>query len=262
MARSQARLLVACLDTGELVVLDDRNGNVQVRAWVGHGPFGVLISGERVYVTLAHEEALLALRTDTLAEIGRVPTGRQPRGLAMKGNRLYVVHLLDASVRVFDAQTMEPQGEIRIGLQGALAESVTLHSDRERAYIPHQRQNVTNMALLFDSTVFPVVSALDTEGLRPIRREALTLDTVDTPVSGPIAAVLSFDGTRLYVANAASDDISIVDLTSGLGTGHVVVGHHPREVALSPDERRLGHVPSSGVRVRHPVDRGLCHCLR
>ena len=23
-----------------------------------------------------------------------------------------------------------------------------------------------------------------------------------------------------------------------------------------------GHVPSSGVRVRHPVDRGLCHCLR
>ena len=24
----------------------------------------------------------------------------------------------------------------------------------------------------------------------------------------------------------------------------------------------LGHVPSSGVRVRHPVDRGLCHCLR
>ena len=24
----------------------------------------------------------------------------------------------------------------------------------------------------------------------------------------------------------------------------------------------FGHVPSSGVRVRHPVDRGLCHCLR
>ena len=29
-----------------------------------------------------------------------------------------------------------------------------------------------------------------------------------------------------------------------------------------PDDAVEGHVPSSGVRVRHPVDRGLCHCLR
>ena len=31
---------------------------------------------------------------------------------------------------------------------------------------------------------------------------------------------------------------------------------------LLPDDQAQGHVPSSGVRVRHPVDRGLCHCLR
>ena len=37
----------------------------------------------------------------------------------------------------------------------------------------------------------------------------------------------------------------------------------PGEV-LPIDDRLgfTGHVPSSGVRVRHPVDRGLCHCLR
>ena len=239
MARSQPRLLVACSDTGELVVLDDRNGNVLLRAWVGHGPFGVLFSGERVYVTLVHEDALLALRADSLSEISRVPTGHQPRGMAIKGKRLYVVHLFDASVRVFDAQTMEPQGEIRIGLQGALAESVTLHPDRERAYIPHQRQNVTNMALLFDSTVFPVVSALDTEEMRRIRRESLTLYTVDMPVSMPVAARLSPDGDLMYVLNAASDDISVVDLALHIGVGHVVVGQNPRDLALSPDGRLL-----------------------
>jgi YVTN family beta-propeller protein len=95
------------------------------------------------------------------------------------------------------------------------------------------------MARLFDNTVFPVVSALDTEQLRPIRREALALDSVDSPVSMPIAAVLSLDGTRLYTANAISDDLSVVDLAQGLGVGHVVVGHHPRDLALSPDGKRL-----------------------
>ena len=239
MARSQPRLFVACFDSGELLVLDEGSGDILARTWIGHGPFGVLIADERVYVTLAHEDALLALRADTLSEIGRVPTGRQPRGLAIKGNRLYVVHLLDASVRVVDAQTMEPQSEIRIGLQGALAESVTLHPDRERAYIPHQRQNVTNMARLFDSAVFPVVSVLDTKELRPIRREALTLDTVDMPVGMPVAARLSPDGDLIYVLNAASDDISVVDLALHIGVGHVVVGHNPRDLALSPDGKRL-----------------------
>ena len=88
-------------------------------------------------------------------------------------------------------------GEVQIGLQAALAESMTLHPDRDRAYIPHQRQNVTNMARLFDSTVFPVVSAVDTEQLRPIRRESLALDSVDTPVSMPVAVELSADGKLL-----------------------------------------------------------------
>ena len=239
LARSNSRLFVACFDSGEVLVIDERSGEILTRKSVGHGPFGVLAAAGRVYLTLAHEEAVLALRADTLDEISRARTGRQPRGLGLKGDRLYVVHLLDAGVRVLDAESLEPLGGIRIGFQAALAESLTLHPDRARAYVPHQRQNVTNMALLFDSTVFPVVSALDTEELRPVRREALALDTVDVPVSMPIAVVLSSDGTRLYAANAASDDISVVDLAQGLGAGHILVGRHPRDLALSPDGERL-----------------------
>ena len=239
LARKGHRLFVACFDSGEILVFDDADGNILARKWVGHGPFGVVAVGERLHVTLAHDEVLLALRVDNLSEIQRVATGRQPRGLALLGNRLYVVHLLDASSRVFDAGTLAEVGEIKIGLQAALAENVTLHPDRERAYIPHQRQNVINMARLFDSTVFPVVSVLDTTDLLPIRREALALDSVDTPVSMPAAVALSTDGRLLYSVNSASDDLSVVDLDLGLGVGHVVVGQHPRDLALSPDGKRL-----------------------
>ena len=229
LARAAPRLFVACFDTGETLA----------RRWVGHGPFGVLAMGQRLYVTLAHENALLALSASSLTEIQRVSTGPQPRGLAVSGNRLYVVRSLDASSRVFDDETMEIVGEVHIGLQAALAESITIDPNRKRAYIPHQRQNVTNMARLFDSTVFPVVSVLDTEELRSIRREALALDSVDTPVGMPAAVELSADGRLLYAVNAASDDMSVIDLDRGIGVGHVVVGQNPRDLSLSPDGKRL-----------------------
>ena len=239
LTHSYSRLFVTCFDTGELVVLDVGNGEVLKRRWVGYGAFGVIESAGRLYISLAHEQSILAIDAATLEEITRAPTAHQPRGLALKGNQLYVVHLIDASVRVFDAATLSVLGSISIGLQAGLAESVTLDPNKARAYVPHQRQHITNMARLFDSTIFPIVSVLDTDRQRPIRREALALDSIDTPVGMPIAVVLSEDGTRLYVANAASDDISVIDLARGMSVGHVPVGHNPRDLALSPDGDRL-----------------------
>ena len=239
LALWEPRVFVACFDSGEVVVLEARTGEVVTRSWVGFGPFGLLPASGLLYVTLAHEAALLALRPDTLSEVSRVATGRQPRGLASKDGRLYVVHLMDSSVRVFDVGGQEIVGEIDLGQQAAMAESATPHRKLSRVFVPHQRQNVTNMARLFDTTVFPVVSVLDTDALLPLRREALALDSVDTPVGMPVAVVLTLDGTRMFAANAASDDLSVVDLTVGIGVGHVLVGHNPRDLALSADGRRV-----------------------
>ena len=239
LALAPGSLLVACFDSGELLVLDDEDGQLFERKQIGHGPFGLLVNGERAYVTLANEDTLVALVSDTLAEIGRVRTGRQPRGLALKGDRLYAVHLLDASVRVYDADTLDPMGSIRIGLQAAQAETITLHPDLERAYVPHSRMNVTNMAQQFDDTVFPVVSVIDTQTMLRISREAFALDSVDAPVGLPVAVALSADGSRLFVVNSASDDISVIDVSQRLGAGHVEIGHHPRDLALSPDGELL-----------------------
>ena len=239
LVRGNRRLTVACFDSGELVVLDEQTGEVLTRSWVGHGPFGLLVAAGRLYVTLAHEAALLALHPDTLSEVSRVSTGRQPRGLALKDGRVYVVHHLDASVIGFDIRTLEAVGEINIAGQSVGAESITPHQGMARLFVPHQRQNVNNMARLFDTTVQPLVSRLDTDLLRPLRREVLVLDSLDRPVGMPVAVVLSPDGSRLYAANAASDDVSVIDLTLGIGVGHVVVGHHPRDLALSTDGTRL-----------------------
>ncbi len=239
LARASGRLFVSCFDSGEVVALDEALGTILVRRWVGHGPFGLLATPAHTFVTLANDNALAVLAPSTLEETGRVATGRQPRGLALKGARLYVVHLLDASVRVYDSSSLAPLGSMEVGLQAALAESVALSATGDRAYVPHQRPNVTNMARQFDNTVFPVVSAFETSELRPVRREALALDSVDTPVSRPMAVALSADGSRLFVVNTVSDDLSVVSLATGVGAGHVVLGSGPRDLALSPDGGRL-----------------------
>jgi len=238
LALSAERIYVACSDSGEVVALDAATGSVVARRTVGHGAFGILVAG-RVYVTLAHDDALVSLRPDTLAEIGRAATGREPRGIALKEGRLYVVHQPDASLRVFDPRSLALVATIEIGQQAGVAESVTPHPALARVYVPHERLNVTNLARKFDDTVFPVVSAIDTREGSPVRRESLALDSVDTPVGMPIAIAIDPARGRLYTANAASDDVSVVDLGLGIGAGHVVVGQRPRDLALSPDGSRL-----------------------
>ncbi len=239
LALADGHLYVACFDSGELLALDEETGAEVERRWVGHGPFGLLAVSGRLFVTLSHENAVVALDTASLEEIDRTSTGLEPRGLALEGDRLYVVHLLDASVRVFEAEDLSPMGTIEIGQEAALGESLLLDTERQRAYVPHQRQNVANMARQFDNTVFPVVDALDLQRLQPVRREALALDSVDEPVGMPAAVARHPALSLLYVVNAASDDVSVVDLDLGIGVGHVEVGHNPRDLALSLDGASL-----------------------
>lgn len=238
VALADDRVYVACFDSGEVVVLDAGSGVVVSRRTVGHGAFGILVAG-RLYVTLPNDDALVSLRLDSLAEIDRATTARDPRGIALKDGRLYVVHQPDATLRVFDPRTLAALATIEIGQQAGVAESLTPHPALARVYVPHQRLNVTNLARKFDDTLFPVVSAIDTRDGTPIRREALALDSVDTPVGMPMAVAIDATRSRLYSVNAASDDVTVVDIGIGIGVGHVVVGQRPRDLALSPDGSRL-----------------------
>jgi YVTN family beta-propeller protein len=71
----------------------------------------------------------------------------------------------------------------------------------------------------------------------PSRR--LDLAALDRPVNLPFAAAVSPTGERLYVANAGSDDVSVIDLQAGQALAHLDTGRHPRGLALSPGGQRL-----------------------
>lgn len=233
LSKASPKLFATCFDTGEVVVIGEDTGEVLYRTFVGNGPFGILVVEDFVFVTLNGESMLVKLGINALDTISRVETGSRPSGMAVKDERLFVVHMSDDDVMVFDIQSLHRIGTIPIGAQSVMAETITLHRSDPRAYVPQQHQNITNMARLFDTTVFPVVTVLDTDNFARKIRETIALDSIDTPVGMPTAAVFNEQEDLLYVVNAASNDMSVVGLTQEPAAGHIVVGQNPRDLAIS-----------------------------
>ena len=99
------------------------------------------------------------------------------------------------------------------------------------------------------------VSVLDLTGVTPTVTKTIPVGT------HPNAEVLSADGSRLFVANGDSDDVSVVDTASGSVVETVslapydnaMVGSNPVGLSLSPDEQTL-YVSSSGNNAVAVVD--------
>ncbi len=77
-------VLVSDLDAGELVVTDRATKKEIKRLRLGKSPEGILIQpdGSRAYVAVNGDNAVAIIDLKTLAEIGRIPTGSGPDGMA------------------------------------------------------------------------------------------------------------------------------------------------------------------------------------
>ena len=207
---------------------------------VGAMPYGVATDGIRAYVAefALGNVAVIDLAAGVVER--RVVVGQFPAGLGLTENgKLLVTHHFTGAVTNVDTATLVVGATVEPRFEANLAQSIAFAPGGALAFIPHTRPNTTNPALLFDTAVFPVVSVLEVEAsaFRPSKR--ITLDTADRPVNIPFAAVVTPDGSMLYVANAGSNDVSVIDLDTGIATANVKVGANPRGIALTPDGSQL-----------------------
>jgi YVTN family beta-propeller protein len=114
---------------------------------------------------------------------------------------------------------------------------VVFSPDGSRAYVPHTRSNSDNQNLTFETTVSPLVSLIDVSTGQHLWGQQIDLGSLDPPGVGlPFDAVLTPDGDELWVVNAASNDLSVIDLTAApLLAAHVEVGDNPRGIVMAPD---------------------------
>ena len=251
-----------------LTVIDLTAMTAITQVAVGHQPYGLVISpaGDRLYVAEQGDNCVSVLSATTFEVLKTYATGERPSGLAISenGRTLYVTHLLDNQITVITVQphlAMFPivvkvspnitsssslptarlseisnlQLKISLWPDSNLVQSIVISPDGQRAYIPHTRSNTGNRALTFDTTVFPLVSVVDLGTRQHLVGQQFDLGTLDPPGVGlPFDAAITPNGDELWVVNAASNDLTVIDLVTRQLAAHIEVGDNPRGIALSP----------------------------
>ena len=234
-------MFVSNRDDDTVSVLDLEAAELITHLSVGDEPFGIVAGSEgRLYVANTGSGTIQIIDQLTLETLATIPVEPQPRALALTSDQgeLVVTHFSSGKLSVIDTETLNVEAVISTGPDSNLSQGVLLDPASQRAYLPHTRSNVTNQALLFDDTVFPVVSVVDLPARQHLRSERIFLDLEDTPVGLPLDAALTSSG-KLYVLNAGSNDVSVIDAATRRGLAHIEVGDNPRGIVLSPDETRL-----------------------
>ena len=230
------RLYVAVQGLDQVLTLDTSDLSVLAASSVADRPSGLAISqdGRTLYVThlLSSTITLLNVRPSVVSlplilktGLAGPPAAPGTRPGASAGNQV-----LAHQTGIYPATT------ISMWPDSNLVQSIVLSPDDASAYVPHSRSNTGNRALTFDTTVFPIVSVIDAAERAHLVGQQLALETIDPPGVGlPFDAALTHDGDEIWVLNAASNDITVVDLAARQRMAHIEVGDNPRGIVFSPD---------------------------
>ena len=272
----ESRALVANQGSDTLSVVDLTARRTVATIPVGDRPVSVAVSpdGRLVAVAELGDDVIRLLDGANLSTRAVIPVDDRPHGLAFTPDgRLLVTHLLSGQVSVIalyrrtlfaplivkssprsrgggSERSSEaghptsraipgfPVSSIPTWPHVAPAPAVLVNRAGTRAYLPQTMANGRGLNTGFDTTVFPKVSVLNLETDAHQTSEHIPLPETDQPVGLPWAVALARDDTELWVVNAASNDVSVVDIHDPdhpRRLAHISVGSNPRGVVISPD---------------------------
>lgn len=206
----------------------------------GEMPYAVVTDrNDRAYVTLQGSSEVAVVDLVAGEVIRRIPVADFPAGLALWSEFLYVTHFWSGEISLIYLPESRVIETARTGSDVGLSQAMEVDITRGVAYLPQTRANAQNEKLLFDTTVFPVVNVLDLRDLTEQRDQRILLSTADRPVNMPFAVALDRFRNWLYVANAGSNDVSVIDLNTGQARANIPVRANPRGIMLNRDNTFL-----------------------
>ncbi len=233
---NDAFALVVNRGSGTLSVVNIAQQTVVNEYLLGSLPYGIVPDGDTAaYIALQGTDEVIHIDVLTGEILDRIPVPESPAGLALWDDFLYVSHLWSGDLSLVYLPQMKVVRTISTGLDTGLSQAIEIDPANGLAYLPQTRLNSQNGVLTFDTTVFPVVNVVTLSDMTTQRPQQITLDTADRPVNMPFAVAVDRVRGWLYVVNAGSNDVTIIELSSGDLLEHVEVGSNPRGIWLNGD---------------------------
>lgn len=271
VALTQQHAFVANRGDNSVSVVDLPSRTVLVTLPVGNKPGGIAVSPDGRFLAVAEQgdDTVRFLDSTTLKSLTRHPVADRPTGLAftVDSRHLLISHLLSGQVTRLSVLPHvgflpvigRPGGEairpesyadsapavsnplqliIPTWPHVAPAPAIIVNKTGDRAYLPQTMANGQGLNTQFDTTVFPRVSVLNLETWSHQSGEHISLPESDQPVGLPWDVALARDDEEVWVVNAASNDISVIDISTPSlprRVVHLAAGDNPQGIVLSPD---------------------------
>jgi YVTN family beta-propeller protein len=236
-----SRALVANHGDGTLSVVNMLDGMVLATIPLGGVlPYGVVTNNDQsAYVALEGSDQIAVVDLEANRVSAYIDVPDAPAGLTLWGDFLYVTHFWSGMISLIYLPQQRVIHTVSTGNDTALFQNIEPDITRGIAYLPQTRLNAQNRSLTFDTTALPVVNVVSLRDLGLMRESRITLDAADRPVNMPFAVALDRFAQRLYVANAGSNSISVIDLNTGFARINIPIGANPRGILLNPDGSEL-----------------------
>lgn len=231
-----SRLLVTNRGDDSLFVIDVASQAVIATHFVGDQPYAVITNNnDTAYVSLQGDSAIVEIDIASGEILETIPTPPNPTGLSIWGDFLYVTHFHSGQISLVYLPVGEVVRTISTGINTGLSPFIFVDHRNGLAYVPQTITYPDSANLTFDRTMRPRVIVIDLAQMRVLRDQTLWLDIADQPVNMPFSVALNVAQGRLFVLNAGSNDLSVIDLNTGLARWHTDLSGNPRGIISASD---------------------------
>ncbi len=226
--------------SGSVAFIDLNSRKVETVPLLG-APWDVVLSpnGARAYVSVSQLDQVAVFDVATRKIVGRIPTGRRPRALAITPDGAVVVagNMTAGSVSFLDTASLTQTGQGRtpaVNLRG-----VAVFPDGEQVFAVAQRaqnERPTESAVgIWSNQAFLQVAGGPRNGV-----QNLWLDLMGKDVADPDSVVFDAGRTRAFITCSGGNSVNVVPLRGNGDTLTVEnVGAQPRGLAFTPDGKEV-----------------------
>jgi YVTN family beta-propeller protein len=172
VTRNGRSLLIALDDRDEIVEADISSRKVKRRVKLSGSPFGLALDpgGTNLFVTCRTADRVAVLDTVTFREVGSVPVGTGPVGIAFcstsAGDRLVVANSISDDISVLSTAPFQELSRVAAGHEPY---AVVASPDGARALVANRMVGLSSLK----STPASEVTVVDATTARAVRRESL-----------------------------------------------------------------------------------------